>query len=163
MVVKSEPAIGPAQLDLGYIAFFLGLRINEIVAERLAEAGFADVRQSHGYVIQHLIGQERTITELARRMGVTQQAASKTVTEMIRIGVLELTGSGDRRAKLVRLSARGWESVQLARRIRRHIDRRLVRLLGASLYDEVKSGLLECLASFGDLDWIASRRVRAPR
>jgi DNA-binding MarR family transcriptional regulator len=163
MVVKREQPVNLADLDLGYLAFFLGLRINELVSERLAAAGFADVRQSHGYVIQHLIGQEHTITELARRMGVTQQAASKSVAEMVRIGLLELVGGGDRRAKRVRLSERGRESVQFARRIRRRIELRLVRRLGASAYDAVKSTLLQCLSGFGDLDWLTERRVRAPR
>jgi DNA-binding MarR family transcriptional regulator len=154
--------VNPADLDLPYLAFFLGLRVNELVAERLAKAGFADVRQSHGYVIQHLIGQDRTVTELARRMGVSQQAASKSVAEMVRIGLLDRVKGGDRRARRVRLSKRGWESVQFARRIRRRIDARLARRLGPEAYKTAKSTLLECLSGFGGLDWLETRRVPEP-
>jgi DNA-binding MarR family transcriptional regulator len=163
MVVKSEASVDPAQLDLAYVAFFLGLRVNEVVAERLTDAGFAGVRQSHGYVVQHLIEQDRTITGLAGRMGVTQQAASKTVAEMVRLGILEFAASPDRRAKFVRLSARGRESVHLARRIRRRLDGRLLRKLGPDRYAAAKSTLLEALDALGPLDWIVSRRVPAPR
>jgi hypothetical protein len=53
----------------------LGLRINELVAARLAAEGFGNVKESHGYVIQHLIDEDRSITELANRMEVSQQAA----------------------------------------------------------------------------------------
>ena len=55
--------------------------MNDVVMERTLKAGFRGVRESHGYVIQHLIESERTITELAKRMEITQQATSKIVAE----------------------------------------------------------------------------------
>ena len=85
MVVKSREVDAP-HLDLGYLAFFLGLRVNQLVLEQMHAAGFDNVRESHGYVIQRLIEEERTITELARRMEVTQQAASKFVAELVVLG-----------------------------------------------------------------------------
>jgi len=82
MVVRSTPAgdharVDLARLDIAYLGFFLGLRVNELVLEKGAAAGFRVMRESHGYVVQHLIESERSITELARRMNVSQQAASK--------------------------------------------------------------------------------------
>ena len=73
MVVRSTRP-GPAALDLAYLGLFLGLRVNELVMDRMAASGFTNVRESHGFVIQHLIDAERTITELAELMEVTQQA-----------------------------------------------------------------------------------------
>src|SRR5215831_8998182 len=103
MVVKARPPL-PAGLDLGYLCLFLGLRVNQLVMEHLKAGGFKDVRESHGYVIQHLIEKERSITELAQRMEVTQQAASKVVAELAELGILDMVPSADRRAKKVRLS-----------------------------------------------------------
>jgi DNA-binding MarR family transcriptional regulator len=93
-------------------------------------AGLEQVRESHGYLIQHLIDNDRTITELARRMEVTQQAASKAVAELTALGVLEVLPGLDRREKTVRLSDRGWTLIRMGRRIRRGIERRLIRLAG---------------------------------
>jgi len=162
MVVKSKPVI-PAQLDLAYLGLFLGLRVNELVMERMTKAGFNGVRQSHGYVIQHLIESERSITELARRMRVTQQAASKAVAELLRLGVLEAPRAEDRRAKRVRLSPRGWQVVRFARRTRQQIDQRLIAAAGKKNLQCAKAILLTCLKALGGVDQVQSRRIPEPR
>lgn len=166
MVVKKEKkadsTVIPTELDLGYLGFFLGLRMNELVAQSLVSAGFERVRQSHGYVIQHLIEQDRTITELANRMEVTQQAASKIVGEMVELGILESVVAEDRRARHIRLSERGWQSVRLARKARRKVEARLIAKTGAA-YIAAKETLLECLTELGGLQRIRSRRIREPR
>jgi DNA-binding MarR family transcriptional regulator len=116
--VKSNNAVILAQLDLPHLAFFLGLRVNELVMGRTLKAGFSGVRESHGYVIEHLIESPRTITgtgELARRLEVTQPAASKMAAELIHLGMVEAIPLKDRRAKRIRLSQRGWRCVQLGR------------------------------------------------
>jgi DNA-binding MarR family transcriptional regulator len=157
MMVKHE-----TPLDLGHAALFLGLRVKELVLDRLAAADFADIRESHGYVIQHLIEGERSITELAGRMEVTQQAASKMVAELARVGLIEAVAASDRRSKIIRLSQRGWRSVRAACKIRRQIERSLIRAIGPKNYEKSKTTLLECLAELGAIRRIQSRRVRAP-
>jgi len=158
MVVKSTPEVQPS-LDLGYLALFLGMRVNQLVMERMRAAGFRNVRESHGYVIQHLIEKERTITELAGRMEVTQQAASKAVAELASLRVVELAPSADRRAKTVKLSAYGWTLIQRTRRIRRQIDARLIRAAGAPKYETAKSILTVCLNALGGTERIRTRRI----
>jgi DNA-binding MarR family transcriptional regulator len=162
MVVEST-GIELEQLDLGYLAQFVGQRVNEAVVDRLLRAGFKEVRESHGYVIQHLIERDRSITDLARRMGVTQQAASKTTAEMIRLGILEAETACDRRAKVIRISERGWAAIRMSRRARARIDRRLSTLVGAKSFRRMKAGLIECLTELGGIQRIRSRRVREPR
>jgi DNA-binding MarR family transcriptional regulator len=162
MVVKSNTAI-LGQLDLAYLALFLGLRVNELVMERTLKEGFTGVRESHGYVVQHLIESDRTITELAKRMEVTQQAASKIVAELIHIGILEATRGKDRRAKRIRLSQQGWRCVRLGRRARARIDNLLIRTVGRKSYKNAKSTLLTCLRALGGIERICSRRIRPPR
>jgi DNA-binding MarR family transcriptional regulator len=160
MVVKSRSE--PLQLDLGYLALFLGLRFNQLVMERFRAMGLQHVRESHGYVIQHLIERQRSITELAQRMEVTQQAASKAVREMVKLGILELVPGADRRSKTVTLSPRGWTVVRLGRKIRRQIERRLIRTLGPD-YDAAKSILSAALEALGGLERVRTRRVLSPQ
>src|SRR6185437_5343242 len=135
---KSAP---PPQPDLGYLGLFLGLRVNEMVRERMHQAGFEKVRDSHGYVIQHLIEKERSITELAQRMEVTQQAASKVVAELVELGVVELSPGADRRSRKVRLSLRGWSIVRLGRQVRKQIENRLIHVAGAEQYESTKAAI----------------------
>lgn len=161
MVVKST-SVELEQLDLGHLAFFLGLRVNELVRARGIAAGFAKLRESHGYVIQHLIEADRSITELAWRMEVTQQAASKAVAELIALGALEAVPGHDRRERRVRLSQRGWEAVKTARKHRRQIDGRIERAVGTIRYEAARSTLIECLEALGGTKRIRSRRVRMP-
>jgi DNA-binding MarR family transcriptional regulator len=156
MVVES-------QLDLAYVGMFLGLRVNEIVRERGARAGFRGLRDSHGYVVQHLIDAERTITELAQRMEVSQQAASKSVAELVKHGILESRPHEDGRARTIRLSKRGWAAIRFARRTRKSVDAKFRRLVGRKRYDDAKAVLIECLKSVGGMGRVRSRKVHPPK
>ena len=161
MVVKAR---SPApRLDLGYLALLLGLRVNQVVMERMRAAGFQNVRESHGYLIQHLIESDRSITELARRMEVTQQAASKVTAELAQLGVLEITPGHDRRAKRVRLSEKGWRLVRLGRKVRAQIEKRLIRTAGKERYKTASDILSVCLESLGGMERIRTRRVPPPQ
>ncbi|HXA76886.1 MAG TPA: MarR family transcriptional regulator [Candidatus Acidoferrales bacterium] len=131
--------------------------------ERMATCGFKGVRESHGYLIQHLVESDRSITELASRMEVTQQAASKTVAELIDLGIVEAIAAKDRRAKRIRLSQRGWKCVRLGRLARARIDGNLVRTARKKNYEMARTSLLTCLRALGSIERIRSRRVRAPR
>jgi DNA-binding MarR family transcriptional regulator len=166
MVVRSktdQARVDPARLDIAYLGFFLGLRVNELVLEKGAAAGFRGMRESHGYVVQHLIESERSITELARRMNVTQQAASKSIAELVRYGVVESREATDRRARRIRLSKRGWAAVRVSRRARHSIEARLQRTVGRRSYDDAKATLIACLDALGGMSRVRARRVRSPR
>ena len=84
---------------------------------------------SGGGMVQHLIASDRTITELARRMEVTQQAMSKIVAELIRLGILETASAGAERIERICLSKRGRQWVQLGRRTRARIEARLFEIM----------------------------------
>src|SRR5215468_1976830 len=131
MVVKSTDSdrarVDLTRLDLAYLGFFLGLRVNELVLEKGVAAGFRGMRESHGYIVQHLIESDRSITELAQRMSVSQQAASKAIAELLRRGIVESRPAADRRARRIRLSKRGWDAVRLSRSARQAIEARLQR------------------------------------
>jgi len=150
-------------LDLGYLALFLGQRINDIVRECGAASGFPEMRDSYGYVIQHLIESERTITELARRTEVSQQAISKTVAELVRRGIVESVPAADRRTRRIRLSARGWEAVTFARKVRRRLEERLRKDVGPAEYRRAKDVLVNCLRVLGGVQRIRTRRIRVPQ
>ena len=161
MVVKTKNAL-TSRLDLGYLSLFLGLRVNQLVMAKMRAAGFRHVRESYGYLIQHLIECDRTVTQLARRMEVTQQAASKSVAQLVKLKMLEIVPGPDRREKRVRLSARGWSLIRLGRQARRNIEQRLIRATGRNQYSQASSVLTACLHALGGVQRVRSRRVLPP-
>jgi DNA-binding MarR family transcriptional regulator len=168
MVVNQNPSAEDllSTLGLGYLGLFLGQRMNDLVLAKCKHKGYPEMRVSHGYVIQHLVETNgpvvRTGTELARRMGVTQQAASKTIAELVHLGVVEARPSADRRAKEVRLSARGWKGVVAARAIRARIEAKLAEHVGGGRYLAAQETLRACLEHLGGVAPVRGRRIRAP-
>ncbi|MFB8247865.1 MarR family winged helix-turn-helix transcriptional regulator [Streptomyces sp. NPDC055952] len=86
-------------------------RIHEGVVAR----GFEGVRPAHGFAFARLAPDGATVTDLAVHLGVTKQAASQLVDEMVRKGYAERRPHpGDARARLIVLTGRGWECTRAA-------------------------------------------------
>jgi DNA-binding MarR family transcriptional regulator len=149
-------------LDLGHLALFVGNRVNELVLAELHAAGFEGARISHGYVFQHVVEGPRTITELARRLAVSQQAASKMVAELSALGFLEDVPSNDARSRQIALSAYGKSAVRKARSVRAALEKKLVRKHGKEIED-ARLLLARVLDDLGGTEAIGRRQARAPR
>jgi DNA-binding MarR family transcriptional regulator len=145
-------------LDLGYLALFAGNAVNQQV---LVVLGGKGLKPSQGYVVQFLLSGPKTIGELAKLLGVTQQAVSKTVAEMGPL--LADAPSEDGRVRRVELSAVGHETVEAARAARRKLDAKLRKRIGGRRVDIARAVLLEVLEMFGGLEAVRRRRVRPPR
>jgi len=93
------------------VAGDLTQRIHEGVVAR----GFADLRPAHGFAFARLAPGGATVTDLAGHLGVTKQAASQLVDEIVRKGYAERRPHpGDARARLVVLTERGRECTRAA-------------------------------------------------
>jgi DNA-binding MarR family transcriptional regulator len=76
----------------------------------LARQGHPDVRPAHGFALQAIGRDGATATDLGRRLGVSKQAAGKTVDRLVELGYAERTAdASDARRKLVRLTPRGFD------------------------------------------------------
>lgn len=163
MVTQASPDLDPAELDLAHLALFVGLAVNQRVIERLEALGYRALTQSHGYLVQHLVNGPRSIGELAARLGITQQAVSKSVRELEALGYLKTRPSvEDARVRLVALSARGKGCVEAARTLRRTLERGFQRKHGKAELAEAKRLLIGVLDQLGGLEAIKRRRVRPP-
>ncbi|MEU0170668.1 MarR family winged helix-turn-helix transcriptional regulator [Streptomyces iakyrus] len=93
------------------VAGGLTQRINEGVLAR----GFEGVRPAHGFAFARLAPDGATVTDLAAHLGVTKQAASQLVDELVRKGYAERRPHPeDARARLVVLTERGWQCTRAA-------------------------------------------------
>ncbi|WP_155372628.1 MarR family winged helix-turn-helix transcriptional regulator [Catellatospora vulcania] len=77
------------------------------VAKVYAERGLADYRPRYSPVVRALLASgPMPIRDLARAVGVTHSAASQTVAQMNRAGLVDLTPGADARQRLVTLTAK---------------------------------------------------------
>ncbi|MGW6930725.1 MarR family winged helix-turn-helix transcriptional regulator [Lentzea sp. NPDC054927] len=142
------------RLDFATLAYLAGSSANEAVLARLHEIGYVGVRVSHGYVIQHLVEGAPTVSELGELLGVTQQAASKQLVELERLGYVERVLDGvDSRVRRAALTVRGRQLVEDSRRLRGELD-----VHGG---DAVKRALIRLLDATGGTEKVLGRRVAA--
>lgn len=154
----------PEGLDLSLTALFAGWATTDEVQRRLAGQGFGDLRFNDGVVIQHVLAAPLSITALAERMGVTQQAASKAVADLERRGLLRREPDpDDARTKLLHLTEHAKHAVEATRRLRRELQDELDTEFGADRVDDARALLAAIIGRFGGGDAIRARRVRPPR
>jgi DNA-binding MarR family transcriptional regulator len=99
---------------------------------RLAAAGYADTAPSWGHnTFFHLREGGLRLTELAERARTTKQAMLYTVNQLEKAGYVErVADPTDGRAKIVRLTERGWEVRRVADGIIAGIEEECARRLG---------------------------------
>ncbi|MEO3808462.1 MarR family winged helix-turn-helix transcriptional regulator [Sphaerisporangium sp. B11E5] len=101
------------------LRLFLGFRtlIDDLHAE-LARQGHPDMRPMYGFVLQAIGIRGTTAADLGRTLGVSKQAAGKTVDNLERLGYVQ-RGSDphDARRKTVRLTERGVDCLARSARI----------------------------------------------
>jgi DNA-binding MarR family transcriptional regulator len=152
------------ELDLVLAALLTGLALNERVTARIAAAGHPELRFSHGFVFQHVIPGPLPIGELARRLNVSQQAASKTARELEQLGYLARTPDpADGRVRRVGLSAKGRAAVAAGRTARAAVAEELAAALGAERAAALRAELLAALEASGGMAAVRARRVPAIR
>ena len=82
--------------------------LNERAIARLRETTGQPVRAAHTALLPHIDLEGTRLTELARRLGTTKQAAAELVSELTDMGLLERVADPvDGRAKLIRFSKKG--------------------------------------------------------
>lgn len=127
------------------LLLFSGFRsiIDDLHAE-LARRGHQDMRPAHGFALQAIGIAGATATEAGRRLGISKQAAGKTVDRLEELGYVHRSGdNADRRRKIVRLTPRGIEALTLSAMIFEDIHARWAAELGAERLDGVEGALRE--------------------
>nr|WP_241002802.1 MarR family winged helix-turn-helix transcriptional regulator [Streptomyces sp. CB01881] len=115
-ILSSDSAPPGFELPLRLLLAFRVI-IDEL-HERIAREGHPDLRPMHGFVFQAIGPGGTTAVELGRRLGVSKQAAGKTVEQLERLGYVERgSDPDDARRKVVRLTARGTDCLVRSARI----------------------------------------------
>lgn len=135
----------PFELPLLLAAAFRGI-VEELHAE-LALRGHPDARPLHGFALQAIGPSGATISDLARQLGVSKQAAAKTAAALERVGYVSRIADA-RDARVVRLerTAHGQDMLALSAAIFADIHRSWERKLGRSRLRDLEDALAQITA-----------------
>ena len=119
----------------------------EELHRRLSEVGYPDIRPGHGCVFRFVDVKGSRLTDLAERAAMTKQAVGEVVSDLEQRGYVErIPDAEDRRAKIIRLTDRGWEAQAAAARIFGDIERRWGEEIGEERISELRTTLEEIVA-----------------
>ena len=137
---NDEPRTYGFELPLLLFGGFRSI-IDELHAE-LARRGHPDLRPAHGFALQAIGLGGATATEAGRRLGVSKQAAGKTIERLEDLGYVHRVGDHhDRRRKLVRITPRGIEALTLSAMIFEDIRSRWDHALGPGRLSAMEADL----------------------
>jgi len=125
------------------LLLFAGFRslIDQLHAE-LAELGHPDLRPVHGFTMQAIGLRGASASEVGRRLGVSKQAAGKTIDRLHALGYVErVDDPRDARSKLVRLTPRGLDCLRLSAEIFERLRAEWVAQLGIERVRVIESSL----------------------
>jgi DNA-binding MarR family transcriptional regulator len=139
---------GPGQQSPAYgfelpLLLFAGFRsiIDELHAE-LARRGHPDLRPAHGFALQAIGPGGATAAETGRRLGISKQAAGKTIDRLEELGYVHRAGDdADRRRKLIRLTPRGIAALAMSAMIFGDVRSRWESALGPGRLAALESDL----------------------
>jgi DNA-binding MarR family transcriptional regulator len=101
------------------------------------------LRPAHTSLLPHIDQQGTRLTELARRLGVTKQAAGQLVSDLEELALLErVDDAADGRAKLVRFTRAGFEAIGHGLSVLRGIEAELEKALGKTRMRQLHEALL---------------------
>jgi DNA-binding MarR family transcriptional regulator len=125
------------------LLLFAGFRsLIDQLHEELARQGHPDVRPAHGFAMQAIGLDGATAVTIGRRLGVSKQAAGKTVDRLVALGYAERTDDpADARRKLVRLTPRGLDALARSARIFDRLRAGWARTLGTDRLHAMESDL----------------------
>ncbi|RDI45285.1 MarR family winged helix-turn-helix transcriptional regulator [Nocardia mexicana] len=94
--------------DLPMLLLAAAADVTDALRAGVAAAGFADVRPTHGLAFARMASAGATVGEIAAHLGVTKQAASQLVDDLVNRGYAQRNPHPhDARARLITLTDRG--------------------------------------------------------
>jgi DNA-binding MarR family transcriptional regulator len=139
---------------------------NRCIADRLLDAvatvGGHRMRPSFGFVLRAVAAEEPTVSRLAELLGVTKQATSRLVDDMVTLGFLQRSElPGDRRQKRLHLSPTGERIRVRALTESREMEAELRQRFGDAQVDTLRTLLIDFVERQGGGDELAAQRSRA--
>jgi DNA-binding MarR family transcriptional regulator len=131
-------------IDLQRLWTLFGERYNQ----GMAQTRYSDQRISSGQVFGYIEDEGLTLTELARRAGISKQSMAELVDRLHALGYLQrVPDFRDRRAKLIMTTDKGERQIETSRAVIRSIEAEWTRTLGKKRFEQLKAMLQELAAT----------------
>lgn len=132
----------PGLMEVASEALFIEFRAE------LVEAGYGDVRPTHGCVFRFVHENGMRLTELAQRAGMTKQSIGEIVDDLEARGYVErIPDPADKRAKLIRLTEKGEQAQRVGFGLFSMIEQRWAERYGADRIEGLRELLEEIAAA----------------
>lgn len=143
------------QLERRMVGALLRIPFQAIVATiytGLTEAGYDDLSPSHFIVFQHMRSEGIRSTELAEKAQMSKQAMGYLIAYLEERNYVErIPDPTDGRARLVRLTERGWGVAEVAYNTVEQLEIKWENDLGAERMQQLRSILRELIAILGEV------------
>src|SRR5215207_846477 len=149
------PAIG-ALLRLAWHA------VRDRLSERVLAAGYTDLSRAHVLLFRWPTIDGLRPSELATRNQLSRQSINDLLSDLEKRGYLERTPDPtDGRARIVRLTERGWDLTQVISDMSFASEREWAQVIGESRYEEFRSALFELVAHASPVEEATLRKQSA--
>src|SRR5689334_16302102 len=116
----------------------------------VAAAGYDDIGAAHFNVLQHPTPDGLRPSEVAAGAQMTKQAANRLIRHLEHRGYLTLESDPeDQRARIIRLTDRGWALIRTIRDVVEEVEEEWTRRLGRRRFDSLRSMLTELGEPYG--------------
>ena len=113
------------------------------LGRRVAAAGFEDIRPGHGCLFGNIDPETGSrLTELAERANMTKQSVGEVTSDLEERGYVERVADPvDRRAKIIRLTAKGHEAYAIGRQLIDELEREWAVAYGEERIEALRDAL----------------------
>ena len=120
--------------------------MNAAIIQRLVASGHTAIRPAHAKVFEHIGEHGARVVDMAEAAQITKQSMGELVGDLEAAGYVErIPDPADGRAKIVRLTAEGWDAVAIAVQVLEGIHDQLATRLGERRYRALVNALADVL------------------
>ena len=129
-------------VHLGRMLLKLERQFTRQVLQRLASDGIEDITLRHFVIIPYIDHKGIRAVDIARQVGISKQAVSKLVDELVQKGYLDLKPDpADGRAHLISMSEKGGEFLKLAIKYTQQVEKKWEQQVGENEFKIMKAAM----------------------
>jgi len=138
----SEPISQVRDVHLGRMLLKLERKFTRLVLDKLAQDGLDDITLRHFVVIPFIDEKGIRAVEIARQVGISKQAVSKLVDELLQKGYVSLKADpADGRASLVYMSPKGNDFLRRAIEYTKQVETSWQAVVGKQEFKVMKKAM----------------------
>ena len=156
MSAESDLNDAPPSDNIRTLAYYFGLAIDARLSEFRRGTAYEHVRPSDVRLFVTAARAEKTISEIARELGITRQAAQMSVQRLLKLSVVELRPvPANKRDKLVVITPKGQLASKSASHQIKVLEAELASAIGEQEFVGFRKNLTILLASMGKLSKVS--------